>query len=117
MTVVADESVDQPVVERLRSDGVPVVAIAEVSPGIDDETVLSRAEASDAVLLTGDEDFGELVYRLGRAHAGIVLIRLDGLSNQEKADVVSDAFRDHGNEFHGAFSVLSATSLRIRRRS
>jgi len=117
MTVVADESVDQPIVERLRSDGVSVVAISEESPGVDDDTVLDRAETSASILLTADKDFGELVYRLGRAHAGVVLIRLDGLSNHEKADVVSNAFLDHGGEFHRAFSVLSSASLRIRRRS
>ena len=67
------------------------------------------------MLLTADKDFGELVYRLGRSHGGVVLIRLDGLTNDEKASIVAAAFRDRGDEFPGAFSVISPTALRIRR--
>jgi hypothetical protein len=34
MNFLADESVDQPVVERLRVDGHDVLAVAEMAPGI-----------------------------------------------------------------------------------
>ena len=51
MKIVADESVDWPVVERLRGDGHEVIAIVETSPGASDERVLETANASAAVLL------------------------------------------------------------------
>ena len=65
MKIVADESVDKQIVDRLRSDGHAVVFIAELAPGIDDEAVLLQSRQSNAVLLTADKDFGELVFRLG----------------------------------------------------
>ena len=43
MTFLADESVDRQIVERLRLDGHLVAYVAEMSPGIMDETVLMRA--------------------------------------------------------------------------
>ena len=41
MNFLADESVDQPIVERLRDDGHDVLAVAEMAPSIPDETVLA----------------------------------------------------------------------------
>lgn len=36
MNFLADESVDQQIVDRLRADGHAVVYVAEMDPGIDD---------------------------------------------------------------------------------
>jgi predicted nuclease of predicted toxin-antitoxin system len=115
MNLVADESVDEPIILRLRLEGHDVVAIAELSPSVNDDAVLHEANTRGALLVTADKDFGELVYRLGRAHHGVVLLRLSGLSPELKADLVADAFQNHGGEFTGAFAVISPGSLRIRR--
>src|SRR4051812_31752904 len=84
MILLADESVDPPIVERLRQDGHDIVYIAELSPSIADDQVLQEANSRNALLLTEDKDFGELVYRLGRVHAGVVLVRLAGLASRRK---------------------------------
>jgi Domain of unknown function (DUF5615) len=49
VTIVADESVDRQIVDRLRADGHDVWSVAEVEPGIEDEEVLRRSRGSDAV--------------------------------------------------------------------
>jgi predicted nuclease of predicted toxin-antitoxin system len=99
----------------LRHDGHDVVFIAEVSPSIADDEVLNDANALHAVLLTADKDFGEMVFRQHRVHAGVVLIRLAGLSAAAKAQTVCSAFKDHGHEFVGSFSVISTGLVRVRR--
>lgn len=63
MTLLADENVDRQIVERLRLDGHLVAHVAEMSPGIMDETVLTESQISESVLITADKDFGELVFR------------------------------------------------------
>ena len=70
MNLVADESVDSPIVERLRQDGHAVFYIAELDPGIDDGAVLDEANRSGALLITSDKDFGELVFSSGSDHYG-----------------------------------------------
>ncbi len=115
MNFVADENIDRGVVERLRADGHQVDWIAEVSPSASDEEVLRRAAGGPAVLVTEDKDFGELVYRRGMAHAGVLLVRLEGLDNPTKAEVVSRAVRDNAADLPGAFAVVSADSVRVRR--
>lgn len=62
------------------------------------------------------KDFGEMVYRHGRVHAGVILLRLDGLSLETKANIVSEAFSKHGQEMTSAFSVISPGRVRIRRK-
>jgi predicted nuclease of predicted toxin-antitoxin system len=116
MNLLADESVDRPIVERLRQDGHDVLYVAEMEPSIDDDVVLERANERAALLLTGDKDFGELVFREGMlAAGGVVLVRLAGLSSERKAGVVTDAFREHGAEFPQRFSVIEPGRVRVRR--
>jgi predicted nuclease of predicted toxin-antitoxin system len=115
MNLLADESVDRQIVERLRQDGHDIVYVAELSPSIPDEEVLRQANSRSALLATADKDFGELVFRQRRVHAGVVLFRLAGLSVAVKADTVARVFREHAAELLGAFSVISPGVVRIRR--
>ena len=116
MKLLADESVDYPIVGRLRNDGHEVSYVAEVDPGITDDVVLGLSGETSTLLITADKDFGELVFRQGRTYRGVALLRLAGLSNERKAEIVSAAIRDHGLEMEGTFSVIEPTSLRIRKR-
>jgi len=117
VNLVADEGVDRPVVDRLRRDGHEVVYVAELSPSVADEEVLQQARTRNAVLLTADKDFGELVFRQGLLHSGVVLLRLAGLANATKAELVAEVCRARPAELSGAFSVVSPGQIRIRRRS
>jgi len=66
------------------------------------------------LLLTGDKDFGELVFRQKRVHGGVVLIRLQGISASLKADIVANAFQSRGHEMLGGFTVISPGMVRVR---
>lgn len=56
----------------------------------------------------------ELVFRQRQVTAGVVLIRLAGLSSRAKADIVSEVMRDHAAELLHAFTVISPGMVRIR---
>jgi uncharacterized protein DUF5615 len=45
MKLLADESVDRPIVERLRQDAHAVAYVAEMSPGTKDSEILDKANA------------------------------------------------------------------------
>jgi predicted nuclease of predicted toxin-antitoxin system len=115
VNLLADESVDRQIVDRLRQDGHTVRYVAKMEPGISDGRVLDLANQEADVLLTADKDFGELVYRHGRLAFGILLVRLAGLSPARKAEVVASSVNQHGAELPGAFAVLAPRSFRIRR--
>lgn len=114
MKLLADESVDSQIVDGLRLDGHDVTYVAEIEPSLSDDLVLDRANAAGSLLLTADKDFGELVFRQGLVHSGVVLLRMAGLSPERKTTFVSAALRDHGEEMKQAFSVVSAGFVRIR---
>jgi len=115
MNFIADENVERQVVARLRQDGHQVFDVANMDPGISDDEVLSLANESQAVLLTADQDFGELVFRQGRSTMGIVLIRLAGLHPEKKAALVSSMINMHEEEIRNSFSVITSGLLRIRK--
>lgn len=116
MKLVADEGVDKSIVVTLRDEGFEVEYFAEAGHGTGDAEILAEASASERLLLTCDKDFGELVYRQRRVSAGVVLIRLAGLSAESKSRHVLQAIREHGSEMQGAFTVISPGHLRLRQR-
>ena len=115
MNFVADENVDRPIVERLRQEGHDVAYVAELSPSVADQEIIGQANAQRSLFLTSDKDFGELVFRQRRVHAGVVLLRLLGVSAPLKADLVAKALREHSDQMPGAFTVISPGMVRIRR--
>jgi predicted nuclease of predicted toxin-antitoxin system len=112
--IVADENVDKQIVDGLRTQGHDVLFIAELDPGIEDTYVLVRSQQLGAILITADKDFGELVFRQRMPHSGILLLRLDGLTSEEKASLVVTVVRSHGAQLSGRFAVLSTKALRLR---
>ncbi len=113
-TILADESIDHPIVLRLREVGYSVLSIAEMSPGIADDEVLNIANQHNALLITDDKDFGELIFRLNRISNGVVLLRLQGLSLPTKADAVNAAIDKYLTEMTNAFTVITPGTVRIR---
>ena len=93
-----------------------VMYVAELAPSISDDQVLQQANERQAILVTVDKDFGELVFRLNRVAAGVLLIRLEGLISTTKAMIVAQAIQDHETEMYAAFSVISPGMMRIRAR-
>lgn len=116
MKLVADEGVDKPIVDALKAAGFDVRYFAETGSGTSDKEVLAAANEAQTLLLTCDKDFGELVFRQRLVNAGVVLVRLDGLAAASKANIVSEAIKNHHSEMAGAFTVISPGLLRIRPR-
>jgi predicted nuclease of predicted toxin-antitoxin system len=111
---VADENIDRQIVDGLRQIGHEVWSIAEQESGIADELILEQARVRMAILITGDKDFGELVFRMLRVSHGVVLIRLPGLSPTTRADRVVAVIADLADRIVGSFTVIDSTGVRVR---
>lgn len=114
LVFVADENFDFSTVKALPNKGHSVFAIAESFPSITDPQVLQIAIDRQAILLTEDKDFGELVHRLRMPHCGILLVRLVKVSSLEKSSRICQIIEQWGDELLNSFSVLSNDQLRIR---
>ncbi len=115
LNLLADENVDRQIVALLRKEGHDVLYVAELAPGVSDDSVLRQANERHAMLLTADKDFGELVYRQRKLTEGVVLFRLAGLPSEKKAKLIAAAIKTHADELSQAFTVISPGMVRIRR--
>jgi predicted nuclease of predicted toxin-antitoxin system len=115
MKFVVDESTGDSVVAELRRLGYDALSIHETFPGLDDPPILDIAFAEDRIVVTNDKDFGELVYRSGLPHAGVILFRLDDESAKNRVRMMKEVLRLCGNNLKDNFIVASERKIRIRR--
>ena len=113
MRFLADESCGFSVVRILRAAGHSVVAVAEIAPQADDETVLNLASRGQLLLLTEDKDFGQLVYSAGHATAGVILLRFPATARAGMAKVVLDLVTERQEQLLGRFIVVQPGHIRI----
>ncbi len=114
MKIVADENIHRLILQRLVDDGHDVVHIGDLAPSITDDDVLRLAVEREALLLTNDLDFGELVFVGAARHSGVLLLRLGGMPYDEQAELVAATVVHNADELQRAFSVLTEGRLRIR---
>lgn len=83
MKVLVDENIGSSVVQYLLSEGHNVIWIKELRPGMSDKEILKLALKTRRIIITYDQDFGELIFLKGERHYGVILIRprLDTISN------------------------------------
>lgn len=118
MRLVADENVDREVVERLRQAQHFVWYVLEEARGIRNGAVLAVARQQQAVLITADKDFGEIIFQqqvpfLGLV--GVLLLRFSqAMSPDQKADSVAEFIAKSASLLPGKFIVLSQREVRIR---
>lgn len=114
MQFIVDESTGTAVVEYLRSVGHDVLAVAEAMPQADDLDILARAVSERRILITNDKDFGELVFRNGRPHHGMVLLRLRDESSTNRVRVTKAVVEQFTDRLAHGFTVATERSVRFR---
>ena len=67
-----------------------------------------------ALLVMDDKDFGELVIRNKQQAFGVLLVRLPGLTFDQKAEIVANVVREYDNALVTAFTVITAKNVRSR---
>lgn len=80
-----------------------------------DKEILERAVSEGRMVITMDKDFGELVYNSGLPHAGVLLLRLESASSNEKVKVVEHIFNNYSEKLLNKFCVYKNGKLRIKK--
>lgn len=115
MRFLADESCDFTVVRALRAAGHDVVAVVEISPRAEDDTVIDLAAHEGRILLTEDKDFGQLVYASGHATGGVMLFRFPARARATLSSTVVELVGQQGEQLIGRFVVVQPGRIRIGR--
>lgn len=97
MKFLLDENIGKKISVFLRSLGHITYCLREINPGIEDYEVLNYAVSLEAILITSDKDFGELVFKEGHPHSGIIFLRLDDQSSENKIQALKVIFSKDRN--------------------
>lgn len=111
---IADENFDKEIVLALCEE-YDVTYVAEFMPGSDDEEFLANAEKEQRIVHTSDKDFGDLVFRQSKAHAGVILCRIEALPREEKSNLIVSTIMKYGDDLLKAFTVIQPKNIRIRK--
>lgn len=114
MKILADESLDGPIVIWLRSIGHDVMWGAEAAPGESDERIAAQAQTEGRVLITSDRDFGELVFRRSMELPGAVLLRIRARSATSLLAAFQEQWPTIEAKVFGHFVVVGRGRLRVR---
>jgi predicted nuclease of predicted toxin-antitoxin system len=110
-----DESTEFRIASFLRALGHDVTAIAHKYPAsLPDSDVLALADAERRILITNDRDFGELIFRLNRPHAGVIYFRLGLASTAEEKIARLEQVLTRDAEQLGSFLVVTPSGIRVR---
>jgi predicted nuclease of predicted toxin-antitoxin system len=96
--------------------GHDVFSVYDEAPGLPDDEVIQKAHDEGRVLVTSDKGFGERVYRDGRPHAGVVLLRLNDERAAAKIAAVQRVLDWYVDRIEGRFVVVTESIVRVGRK-
>lgn len=114
MKFLADENIEKPIVDFLRTRGIDVMYVADEGPGSSDDEVFALAKHLNRILITNDRDFGEIAFRRKEISAGIVLMRFSSESMKKKIETLKHLLQHHSRKLAYHFTVVTETQIRIR---
>jgi predicted nuclease of predicted toxin-antitoxin system len=112
---VVDECTGPSVARWLREQGHDAFSVYEQARGLSDDAILEKAITENRILITNDTDFGDKIYRDGRRHRGIILLRLQKNWTSVTLSVLEELFRTHGDRIGESFVVVTENQVRFGR--
>ncbi|MCL0073971.1 DUF5615 family PIN-like protein [Dehalococcoidia bacterium] len=116
MRFLVDECTGPDVAEWLFDQKHEVFSVFEEARGMDDDDIILKALEENWILITNDKDFGDKVYRDGRLHRGVILLRLEDERSPSKIQVLSRLLRTYPDRLSNTFVVVTEKQIRFARR-
>ncbi len=96
--------------QRLHHD---VFSVYDVARGLDDESIIEKANLGNYILITNDKDFGELVFRMRKPHKGVILLRLEDERSENKIAVLQQVLESYSDKLVNNFIIVTEKTVRI----
>jgi predicted nuclease of predicted toxin-antitoxin system len=112
---LVDVGVGRKVESWLAENGYDSKAVRDLNPRLADREILRIAAAETRMVITMDKDFGELVYRSGLPHAGVLLLRFEDATSDDKTRIVAEILAKYEGKLMDGFCVFQNGRLRIRK--
>ena len=112
--IVIDVGVGKIIEAWLSRQDFDVISVRKINHEMHDREILNLANKEQAIIITMDKDFGELVYKELSFHYGILLLRLEDAVAEEKLSVIQNIFPIHYSKIRNNFCVYQNGKFRIR---
>jgi predicted nuclease of predicted toxin-antitoxin system len=90
--------------------------VVQIFPGKSDREVLTYATGQQAVVVTFDEDFGDLRHFPLGTHSGIIRLRVWPTTAQLTIEALAQVFESvSADELRGALVIVDSNRIRLRR--
>jgi predicted nuclease of predicted toxin-antitoxin system len=116
MRFLVDECTGPAVAAWLRGQNHDVFSVFDQARGMDDDDIIRKALDEQWILITNDKDFGNRVYRDGRLHGGVILLRLEDERPSSKIQVLSRLLEAYSDRITHSFLVVTEKQVRFARR-
>ena len=113
-TFIIDVGVGRIIESWLQQQNFSVIGIRSLNPEMADTDIIELANKEDAIIITMDKDFGELIFKNKFQHKGVLLLRLEDAVAEEKLAVIQNIFPEHLLNIKNKFAVYQNGKLRIR---
>jgi predicted nuclease of predicted toxin-antitoxin system len=113
LKLLLDENIGRSTSEALRRQGHDVSWIGGDSAGTADPAIMAQAEREGRVVVTKDKDFGELAFKNGQAHKGVILLRLADERPENTLSVILGVLHHLAHRKPPFFVVASDTEFRL----
>lgn len=111
MKFLVDRCVGRHLPHWLRDEGHDVVESTQRGEDPGDEAILQWATKEGRILITMDKDFGELVFKKGQPHAG--LLRLPDVPVEQRIDLMQRLLGEHATAL-GEGAIVTVRGDRVR---
>lgn len=113
MRFLGDECTGPAVAKWLQSLHHDVFSVYDETRGLDDESIIKKANLENYILITNDNDFGELIFRRRESHKGVILLRLEDERTENKIAVLQRVLEAHSDKLRSNFIVVTEKFIRI----
>lgn len=113
MRFLVDECIGPAVAEWLRSLHHDVFSVYDEARGLDDESLIQKADLENYILISADKDFAEIIFRRKKPHKGVILLRLEDERPTNKITVLKRVLESHSDKLSGNFVIATEKTIRI----
>lgn len=113
--ILFDENIEEYWIQLCKKSGIDYISIRDNAFGISDEEVILLALQNNALLVTEDKDFGNLVFSHGYHVVSVLLIRYDKPTYSQIEKVFLEIITSYSHLDSRKFMVLTGKKLRVRK--
>ncbi len=110
---IVDECTGPAIAEWLNSNGFETISIFNAFRGSKDTDILAMAIKNGCIIITNDNDFGDMVFKQNLNHKGIILLRLSNERSRHKIEVLEKLLNTNLSDLIDNFTVVTETTIRI----